>query len=729
MSQSATTFRLGEFRVSPDLMEVSGPNGPQSVQPTAMRLLLYLADRAGQTVSRDELLDRVWPNTVVGHDSLHRAVGQLRTLFSDDRHDPQYIKTVPSVGYRLLKRPAPVAPAKAQSVIRLGVPSSIPTFVVGVLGGIGIVAFFWLGALDVPRPVDATGAVLLADITVEDEHALLGRNIRTALRQGLGQSPASYVVPEPQVFTILERMLLPSDSLSEPAVARRVAERLGATAVVIGQVAKVADSFSVSLEVLDPATGASLFASSFPFNTPQQMLRGLDKAAKGAAKALAGGQEFKWKELTHVTTAEISALDAFSKADRLASEGRPEEALALFEEAVGIDPEFALAHARVATILLNEDRDPVRRAESLAKALANPDRLSQREWLYIRATAARQHDAGEEEEIWRVLTNLFPADPVGHASLGKMRWRYHNDFAGAADHFRASLALVESSIVRFHLAYMLMGSGEVEESLAQFKRSVEQSSSYFNGGMADALLLAGEAEAARTHLETAQQAANEKYREWAANKWLGLHLGRGDLETALDVIDERLRAQALTEQPNLTRQKNRNALLAAKAVVLERLRHPDLVEVLTEVITGEERLLVADFPPEEVQPVLRLAFLGKLAARAGMVERAEGLLATLQAHYRASEAPLPLHRPALGVLAGEIALARGKHDEALRRIEAAARESTLLQHHESLAMAYEAAGQEAEASTAWQWIDEHRGQAAAEWYGDFYLKPRNLLDV
>lgn len=67
-----------------------------------MRLLLCLAEHAGEVVSIDDLLDQVWSGVVVTPDSVYQAVAALRRLLGDDAKQPAYIATVPRLGYRMV---------------------------------------------------------------------------------------------------------------------------------------------------------------------------------------------------------------------------------------------------------------------------------------------------------------------------------------------------------------------------------------------------------------------------------------------------------------------------------------------------------------------------------------------------------------------------------------------------------------------------------------------------
>lgn len=72
-----------------------------------MRLLVCLAERAGEVVSIDELLNQVWPDVIVSSDSVYQAVASLRRLLGDNSKQPSYIETVPRLGYRMVATVSP----------------------------------------------------------------------------------------------------------------------------------------------------------------------------------------------------------------------------------------------------------------------------------------------------------------------------------------------------------------------------------------------------------------------------------------------------------------------------------------------------------------------------------------------------------------------------------------------------------------------------------------------
>jgi len=78
-----------------------------------MRVLVCLAEHAGEVVSIDELLNQAWPDVVVAPDSVYQAVTSLRRLLGDDPKQPTYIETVPRLGYRMVAKVNPWTDADA----------------------------------------------------------------------------------------------------------------------------------------------------------------------------------------------------------------------------------------------------------------------------------------------------------------------------------------------------------------------------------------------------------------------------------------------------------------------------------------------------------------------------------------------------------------------------------------------------------------------------------------
>jgi transcriptional activator of cad operon len=104
---SGTSLRIGAWRVNPSSGQISREGETVRVEARTMRLLLCLADRAGETVSIDDLLEQVWTGVIVTPDSVYQAITSLRRLLGDDPKQPTYIATVPRLGYRMVATVSP----------------------------------------------------------------------------------------------------------------------------------------------------------------------------------------------------------------------------------------------------------------------------------------------------------------------------------------------------------------------------------------------------------------------------------------------------------------------------------------------------------------------------------------------------------------------------------------------------------------------------------------------
>lgn len=95
-------FRIGGRWVRPGLNAVDDNENTIHLEPKVMRVLVALADHAGDVVTHGQLRDMVWQKVFVGDDVLVRAISELRRVFQDDPRSQHTIQTVPKVGYRLV---------------------------------------------------------------------------------------------------------------------------------------------------------------------------------------------------------------------------------------------------------------------------------------------------------------------------------------------------------------------------------------------------------------------------------------------------------------------------------------------------------------------------------------------------------------------------------------------------------------------------------------------------
>src|ERR1700730_13860456 len=119
---TAIPLRIGAWCVNPTFGQISREGDIVRVEARTMRLLLYLAEHAGEVVSIDALLNQVWAGVIVTPDSVYQAVASLRRLLGDDAKEPAYIATVPRLGYRMV---ATVSPWDDQPLVMAPPPPAL----------------------------------------------------------------------------------------------------------------------------------------------------------------------------------------------------------------------------------------------------------------------------------------------------------------------------------------------------------------------------------------------------------------------------------------------------------------------------------------------------------------------------------------------------------------------------------------------------------------------------
>lgn len=97
-----SAFSFGNIVVNPQSNMISVAGKSKRLEPRLIALLMYLAQHAQQVISRQQITATIWPDVVVGEESITQAIFALRNALGDDAKNPKYIETIPKKGYRFL---------------------------------------------------------------------------------------------------------------------------------------------------------------------------------------------------------------------------------------------------------------------------------------------------------------------------------------------------------------------------------------------------------------------------------------------------------------------------------------------------------------------------------------------------------------------------------------------------------------------------------------------------
>ena len=272
--------------------------------------------------------------------------------------------------------------------------------------------------------------ILLADFTNITGDTVFDGTLKQALAVQLGQSPYLSIAPDDRIRETLRFMGRSPDDRLTKDIAREICLRQGIKALLVGSISSLGSNYVLTLEALNAQTGEAFAREQIEASSKEEVLKALgtitSKLREKLGESLASIQKFD-APIEQATTSSLEALKAFSLGDEQRSNGKYDEAIPFYKRATEIDPNFALAYARLAVMHFNL-REGEKTQQYAEKAFGLRDRVSEREKFYI-SSNYYQNASGDVEkaietlELWR---QTYPRDyvplnnlAVNYASLGE----------------------------------------------------------------------------------------------------------------------------------------------------------------------------------------------------------------------------------------------------------------------------------------------------------------------
>jgi len=312
-----------------------------------MALLCHLAENAGDTLSREQLFEALWPGVIVSDDTLTQAIIKLRKALGDSARNPRYIQTVPKRGYRLLASVESVsdevgiAPLKGRRWVYY--------FAVGLVLVVGAV----ITAYILPGDVTETSADLvtapdkspdgLPTLTVQP-FTLIGEDRAHAyLAQGLTFDLITDLSKLSGLWVIGSRSIMGQRNAESETVPARYQ--------VSGEVQRSNGQLRVNVHLLDRETNRQIWSERY--NRPfENLFQIQEEISRYIASTLAlKVSEAEQLRLAHRYTKNIQAYEYLLRAQALLlirMQGENEKARRLYRQAIDLDPSFARAYAGLA---------------------------------------------------------------------------------------------------------------------------------------------------------------------------------------------------------------------------------------------------------------------------------------------------------------------------------------------------------------------------------------------
>jgi eukaryotic-like serine/threonine-protein kinase len=493
------------------------------VEPKAFRVLLFLLRSPHRLIKKDELLDAVWSDCAVSDNSLTRSIALLRRLLGDDTHEPRYIATVPTVGYRFLcdvkvvedgfagpngaslrrqhnsneensnefeplqgtrsveatphrpSDPLAAAPAAGETPKRWKVIVPAAATVLAFL----VAGYFYLHRAPHGTPIlTDKDTIVLADFTNTTGDVVFDDTLKQGLSVQLEQSPFLDLVSERKVNETLKLMGHPASDRLTPEVTREVCQRTASKAVLTGSIARLGSQYVIGLKAVACNTGDMLAEAQEQAADKEAVLKALDHAAISLRDKLGESLSSVQRYATPVeeaTTPSLEALKAYSLGRKMFFARGNTAALPFLKRAVELDPNFAIAYRAMAAVYGNLNQ-PGRQTENIRKAYELREKVSERERFYIEANyywigTGELENAATAYELWG---QTYPRDYALYNHLGVV-YRNLGNLERALEAAREAVRLEPNSASNYEvLGADCMSLNRLDEAEAVFKQAEER---------------------------------------------------------------------------------------------------------------------------------------------------------------------------------------------------------------------------------------------------------------
>ena len=291
---------------------------------------------------------------------------------------------------------------------------------VAILVAVAIAGAFYFRSREGTHRLTEKDTIVLSDFTNTTGDPVFDSTLKKALAVSLGQSPYLNVVPDSKVQQTLKLMGKPPETRVTSDIGREICQRAHINAMLSGAIAPMGSEYVITLEAINAATGDSLAQVQEQAASKEQVLNalgsGADKLRSKLGESLASVQKFD-KPLQEVTTSSLEALKAFTQADELRERGDALPPVAMYKRAIELDPNFAMAYARLGNQYLTVGQADLAR-QNFQKAFELRERASEREKFYI--TGKYYDGTGQLDQATQALelyVQTYPSDSVPRVNL------------------------------------------------------------------------------------------------------------------------------------------------------------------------------------------------------------------------------------------------------------------------------------------------------------------------
>ena len=382
-------------------------------------------------------------------------------------------------------------------------------------------------------------SILLSDFTNTTGDPVFDSTLKKALAVSLGQSPYLNVVPDSKVQQTLKLMGKPPETRLTSDIGREICQRAHVKAMLTGAIAPLGSEYVITLEAINAATGDSLAQVQEQATSKEQVLNalgmGADKLRGNLGESMASVQKFD-KPLQEVTTSSLEALKAFTQADELREKGDALPPVALYKRAIELDPNFAMAYARMGNQYLTVGQADLAR-QNFQKAFELRERASEREKFYI--TEKYYDGTGQWEQAIQAMelyAQTYPNDQTPRVNLS-VAYQTLGDFdKGLTNSLEAVRVEPDSWYGYVNAGYCYTALGRFDEAKAVINTGLQKTNGavVLHASLYYVALVQGD-KAAQEREEALIKDSPAFELQWVLAGKAGLALARGQRQNAREI--------------------------------------------------------------------------------------------------------------------------------------------------------------------------------------------------
>jgi len=334
--------------------------------------------------------------------------------------------------------------------------------------------------------------LILADFTNQTGDVVFDSTLKEALAIQLEQSPLLQLVSDAELHNNLQYLGQARDQKITPELAQQLGQRLGVKAYLAGTIASLGSAYVIQINAVNCGTGEVFAREQVTANDKTGVLQAVSHAAT-AMRARLGESMASIQKLTtpytNVTTASLQAFHAFSLGEDEHRMGRDfPQAASFYQEAIRLDPTFAMAYARLGVAYGNQGAVS-KAVDHLKKAYDLRERVTERERMYIEAQyALQQFDLPKALDSYKLFVATYPRDAAAWNNLASAYGTIGDNDQAAADFEKTWEIARWDDVAAINAAGTLMGIDRLQEGEHYLKEALEQGGADNTNYQANAML-------------------------------------------------------------------------------------------------------------------------------------------------------------------------------------------------------------------------------------------------